>query len=298
MARKARSAETRALAGRLALALGFMVRDPARAARILESHAPEQSAALFAELKTREAAAVLARMTPRHAARHLGTLELDQSTAILKAFGTVDAAATLRCMDGRRRTAILRRLPSRQSVALNWVLGHPETSIGAWTNSDVLALAGDISAQEALKQIQQADSAPGEFVYVVNRGRQLLGLVSVTDLLRAKPDTPIAKLLLPPPTTLQAQASLGSAASLRAWQLRSALPVVDRRQHFVGVLDRSELNRGLEQGELEGAGTTMGDTLLEATEAYWTGLSALWSASFSLLTTARERLEDTRGRNP
>ncbi len=287
MARQTRSAESRALAGRMALARGFMIRDPARSARILENHAPEHSAALFAELKARHAAAVLARMTPRHAALHLGTLSPDDAASILKELGAVDIAAILRSTDGRRREAILRRLSKRLSVSLNWTLGHPDTSVGAWTDADVLALAGDISAQEALRQIQHADPAPRERLFIIDRNRRLLGMVGATALLRAPANAPIAKLLQGSPMTLQAQASLSSASSLPAWQIHTALPVVDRQQHFVGVLYRTELDRGLAQGGSDKSGGNLGDTLLEATEAYWSGLSALWRATFSLLTSTR-----------
>lgn len=286
MARQARSAESRAQVGRLALALGFMARDPVRSARILEGHPPEHSAELLAELKPKQAAAILSWMTPGHAARHLGALSPDDSTTILKQLDTVDAAAILRSLDSRRRAAILRRLPSRQSVALNWALGHTDTSVGAWTDTEALALASDITAQEALKQVQGTSARPGDCLFVVNRQKRLQGMVSVTTLLRAPAESSIKTYVEQVPMQLQAQSSLGSASQLQAWQLQNVLPVVDRQQRFVGVLHRSELDRGLAQGNVEASGATLTDTLLEASEAYWSGLSALWRASFGLLTTS------------
>lgn len=290
MARRTRSAESRAQAGRLALALGFMARDPLRAARILEGHAPEQSTELLAELSTRQAANVLAKMTPRHAARHMSGLSPDDAAKILKELAAVDVGAILRCADGRRREAVLRRLSRRQAVGLNWLLSHPETSVGAWTDAGVLALAADITVQEALRQIQRADSTSGEWLFVVSRSRRLRGMVSTTMLLRTNADKPLAPLLERVPATLQAQASLVSAASLQAWQQLHALPVLDRQQNFVGALRRAELDRALALDVGGGNTSNISDTLLEASEAYWSGLSALLKASFSLLTsTSRER---------
>lgn len=298
MARQTRSAESRAQTGRMALALGFMVRDPLRAARILESHAPEHSAELLTGLKTRNAAAVLAKMTPRHAARHLSALSPDEAARILKELAAVDVAAILRCADGRRREAVLRRLSRRQSVSLNWLLSHPETSVGAWTDASVLALAADITAQEAVRQIQRAESTSGEWVYVISRSRRLRGMVSTTALLRATADKPLATLLERVPATLQAQSSLVSASTLQAWQTQHTLPVLDRLQNFVGVLQRAELDRAL---ALDSAGSTsvnISDTLLEASEAYWSGLSALIKASFSLLTSPPKIQQNAKEREP
>lgn len=298
MARQARSAETRAQAGRHALALGFLLRDPSRSARILEGHAPEHSAELLAALKPRQAAAILSKMTPRHAAQHLGELSPDDSTTILKQLSMVDAVAVLRSLDARRRAAILRRLPSRQSVALNWSLSHPETSVGAWADAEALVLAADLSAQDALRQVQRAAAKPGESLFVINRQRRLLGMVSVTALLRAAAESPITAVMEPAPTALQAQASLGSAASLLSWRRHNALPVVDRQQHFVGVLQRSELDRGLAQGDSESPSGNLADVLLEASDAYMAGLSALWRAGFSLLTVTRGKQNDTPANPP
>ncbi len=298
MARQTRSAESRAQAGRMGLALGFMIRDPVRAARILEGHAPEHCAELFAELKTRNAASVLSKMTPRNAARHLAELSPDDAAKILKELSPLDIAAILRCVDGRRRQAILRRLSRRQSVNLNWLLSHPDTSIGAWTDAGTLALASDLSAQEALRQIQRADSAGGEWVFVVSRGRRLRGMISTTALLRATADQPIADLLARVPTTLQAQASLISASSLQAWQQQHVLPVLDRQQNFVGVLHRAELDRALGMDSTGNSTTNLSDTLLEASEAYWSGLSALLRASFGLITSPTARQDRTKDHPP
>lgn len=264
--------------------MSFMIRDPTRAARILEGHAPDHSADLFAELNTRNAANVLGKMTPRHAARHLGAHSPDEAAKILRELGAVDIAAILRCADGRRREAILRRMSKRQSVGLNWVLSHPETCVGAWTDAQALVLAADISAQEALGQIQKDNVKSGELIFAVNRGRKLKGMVSTTTLLRADANAPIANLLERVPTTLQAQASIISADSLQAWQLQHALPVLDRQQNFVGVLYRSELDRALALDTAGSSASNLSDTLLEAGEAYWSGLSALFRASFSLFT--------------
>jgi predicted transcriptional regulator len=118
-------------------------------------------------------------------------------------------------------------------------------------------------------------------------------MVSTTTLLRSAPDKPLATLLERMPTTLQAQASLVSASSLQAWQQQHALPVLDRQQNFVGVLHRSELDRALALGSTGSNPMSISDTLLEASEAYWSGLSALVRASFSLLTSPSSKGKDS-----
>jgi Mg/Co/Ni transporter MgtE len=281
--------------GRIALALGFLQKAPERAARILELHAPACGVQLLERVDAEIAAAVLCCMTPRHAAAHLDALEDDPAAGILRCVSAVAAAPVLRALAARRRAALLRRLPSRQAVTLNWLLSHPDNSVGAWTDARAFTLSAELSAQEALAQIRDAESAPGESLYVLGRQGRLQGVVTATGLLRAANSELVGGLCSKPPAPLQAQASLASAASLHGWQLHNALPVVERNQQFVGVLERDALERGLMHGGGEEPSGRLTDTLLEATQAYWSGLSALWQTTFGLLTAPAAREERPPG---
>lgn len=279
--------------GQVALALGFLEKAPERAARILELHPAEFSKVLLERLDAAIAAAVLSAMAPRHAADRIEQLDEDRATKILRSLSAVEAAPMLRALRTRRRAVLLRRLPSRQAVTLNWLLGHASDSVGAWTDARALTLSTELTAQEALAQVRDAEHAPGETLYVLGRHARLTGVVNTTTLLRAANSENLGMLCDKPPTPLQVQATLASAASLHGWQLHNALPVIDRNRQFVGVLRREALERGLMHAALDEETGRLADTLLEATQAYFTGLSALWEASFGLLTAPLAR---TRGR--
>lgn len=284
--------------GSTELALGLLRKDPERAARILESHAPELGVQLLQPLDAGEAAAVIGGMLARHAAVFLDRLEEEFSAKVLRDIPAVQAAPILRVLPARRRAALLQRLPSRRAVTLNWLLSHTDDSVGAWTDTRVFTLSAGLSAQEALVQIRNADPAPGETHYVLGKQGRLQGVVTTTRLFRAASTELVAGLCSKPPAPLQAQATLASAASLHGWQLHNALPVLDRNQQFTGVLTRE----GLEHGLMHETGTDqpgrLADTLMEATQAYWTGLSALWETTFGLLTAPMSLKRGARGEAP
>ena len=266
-----------------ALTLAFLADHPAEAARVVETLPVPDAAALLAEIPARIGAPVLTAMLTTAAARMLAALDDAHVLALLTQAGTQTSVALLRHVPDPRRTCLIDGLPTVAALASRMLLGFPEDAVGAWADPAVIALAPTTTATQALQRVRQGQETGVERILVVDAERKLLGDVSLEALLHAPESMTVAALMHPTATTLPAMMPIAAATALRAWEEGSALPVVDREEHLIGVLHRSALSRAMRERvrHLQADTTTSVTGLL--TSGYWNIFSALSSATLALL---------------
>jgi len=131
----------------------------------------------------------------------------------------------------------------RQSMSL--LLGYPEGSAGRVMNPNYLALPADTPAHEALQRLRESPLDPEylQMVLVLGEGRQYLGYVTATQLLKAPPGAPLKMLLSDAPVAVSAYDSQDKVAEMFARRQYPLIAVVDREGRLVGAIDAE---RGLE----------------------------------------------------
>ena len=264
--------------------LAFLDGHPVEAARVIETLAAGDTAALFESISPRLGAPVLSAMLPPAAARILIRLDEAQALALLSAASTQAAVGMLRHVEEPTRRRMLASLPPATGIATQLLLGFPDDAVGAWTDPDVIALAPNLSAAQALQQVRAPEAPEVDTVYVTDAARHPQGEIALQALLRAPEETPVAALMQPIAVTLSAMMPIGSAINLGAWQRAGSLAVVDHDKRLLGVLRRSRLAqaalgrarpaRGYE-GEASVTGVLAG--------GYWAIVSGLAGAALALL---------------
>ena len=276
-----------------ALTLAFLADHPAEAARVVETLSVSDAAALLAEIPARVGAPVLTAMLTTAGARLLATLDDEHVLSLLAHAGTQTSVALLRHIPDPRRTRLIAGLPTVAALASRMLLGFPEDAVGAWADPEVVALAPTTSAIQALQRVRQGQETGVERILVVDAERKLLGDVSLEALLHASESITVAALMHSTATTLSAMMPIAAAAALRAWEQGSALPVVDREEHLIGVLHRSALSRAMRERttHLQADGARSVTALLAG--SYWSVIAGLASAALAILPVVdRVRAED------
>lgn len=276
------------------LGLAFAQSHPQDAARVLASLQSAEAAAFVERVPPRVAAPLLQAMLPLVAASLLEHVEDARAARLLEALGAQAAAAVLRHVPATRRKALLADLPLAVAVPTRIGLGFPEDSVGAWTDLDVLALPPETTAAAALERLRAADHEH-ERVLVVGEQARLLGVVELAALLRAPAQARLDAVARPAAPTLPAVTSLSAAADHPGWERASALPVVERGEHLVGILRRATLLRALQQsrpGERSAEGESLAGALARV---YWNTLAGGVSAAVSLLPLEQPDQEDAGG---
>ncbi len=99
------------------------------------------------------------------------------------------------------------------------LLGYPEDSAGGIMTTEYIALAGPPDRREAIDRLRELepDAETIYYVYVTDDDGRLVGVLSLRDLIVAKPDTPISDVMINEPITVSVPTTrTTSPASSRA----------------------------------------------------------------------------------
>lgn len=229
-----------------ALTFAFMRAHPEDAARVLESLPPSDVVAMMQELPARLTAGVLQHVRPSLAAAVLHGVDRNRGSALLAMLETSMAARVLRQVTEERRVALLSQLRTAKGVALRLILAVPDNSVGAWVDADCVTLTPELTAAAARERAASA-SGNAERIVLLDEARRPISWVTLHDVLRAAPDTPVSKLALPIPAVLIAATPLSAGLLHPAWRSTSVLPVTTRTGAFLGLLRHERLQQVLDQ---------------------------------------------------
>lgn len=275
------------------LGRAYLAAHPADAARVLEALPTHEASTLFLAVEPNLAAPVAAAMLPTAAARILS--DLPESAAIALAAGTSAPAlaAILRHVAPELRSRLIAALPAPAAVAARMLLGFPEDSVGAWTDTGLVTVPAAASAATALDEVRAAPDSTLDQVYVVDAERRLAGCIGIHALLRADPRALAGSLARPTTATLSAMMTMTAARASTHWDRAQALPVLDRDQRLIGVLRRAALARALRprsRGTDAGSGADSVTGVLAV--SYWGLLSGISAAALSLLPAVKRVLPE------
>jgi len=258
------------------LTQAFLSKHPDIAARVLEGQAADEVAVLFSELPVRLILPVVRRINPAMAARVLLSMDFDDQVAIFSQLGPRNSANVLRNWPAEKRTQVFKSLPTLLSGRIRVLLDYAPDVVGSIMNTEFITAnvhhpVGDIEAViRKLKIDHQYD------VYVVDDELCLRGAVSVLKLLREDSKKPVHQIMDRNIASITATTNITSAINHIGWESRTALPVVDRDQHVVGILHqamclaRPEIRDSLDTG--------LGYLAADVLDLYWMGWKSIFGA--------------------
>jgi magnesium transporter len=238
VAKKLKATELVAIIERLTdteRAIVYRVLPKALALEVFESLAPALQSELIDQLNSEEVAAIFSKLDPDD---RVGLLdELPASVAQL----------------------LLTGLSAKERSLTGEVLGYSQGSIGRRMSPEYIALKESDSVSQALTKVK-GKLSDAETIYtlpVIDSSRQLVGVVSLRDLMRAAGRNKIAKIMQEP-HMVNASDDEEFAARICSDLKVLALPVVDNEQRLVGILTVDDALRILEEEESEDAARSGG----------------------------------------
>lgn len=238
IARKLKSAELVTLLERLNLrerAIVYRVLPKAVALEVFESLDPALQGELLEELNSEEISAIFAKLDP------------DDRVGLLD---ELPAGVAKRLLTG---------LSAKERGLTSEVLGYAQGSIGRRMSPEYISVKDTDSISQALTKVKgKLQSA--ETIYtlpVVDSSKQLVGVVSLRDLMRTASRVKVSKIMSEP---LMVNASDDEEFAARTCSDMKvlALPVVDNERRLVGILTVDDALRILEKEESEDAARTGG----------------------------------------
>ena len=223
------------------LILAYIDKRPDAAGRALAGMEPDDAAALLEGIPTRFATRVLTHMGTWAACGLLQRMAAHKAGAILGGFNYQHAASLVRLMTAAVRNRLLRELPAELQSDLHTTLSYPRDSVGAHMTVSILTQRMDHTVGDARDQIRRATGADTGCVIVVDDNHRLAGVVPLVALFRYARSTPLEDVMESDVAPVSARARIAAVRDLDGWDRYSSLPVVSRRKHIIGTLNRAAL---------------------------------------------------------
>ncbi len=233
---------------------------PEDAADILEELDEEAAGDLLADLEPEDAAEVLEEINPGHAADIVEELPTATVVEVLEELEPEDAADILAEVDRETRELLLEAMTPEAADDIRDILEYEPDSAGGLMTTDVAALPVGMTAGEAIERIRQLHEELEElsYVYVVDDGGRLVGVISFRDLVFARPGAGLDEVMVPNPVAVTPDTDREEVAELAQRYHLFAVPVVDDDRRLLGIVTADAVIEAVQQEASEDFAAAMG----------------------------------------
>ncbi len=212
---------------------------PEQQQELLPLLAPENSADIFEELEDEDVIEIANRMETEHLVEIIDEMEPDEAADLLGDIPQEQAEEVLSQIDEAEEVRLL--------------LEHPdETAGGVMTALDVRIIQ-NMTVDEAIWHLRHLspDTEEVYYLFVQDKTDRLVGVISLRQLVVAKPGTLIRDIMDENPLYVHVHADQEEAARLMQRYDLLALPVVDANHKLVGMITYDDLLDVLEDEATE-----------------------------------------------
>ena len=211
---------------------------------------PADIADILEQLDAEEAGAFLDRLAPEVAADTLNEVESPLQSEILSELGPErasdlleilppdDAADILADMPRPEAERLLSLMPANEARPIRELLRYGAQTAGGIMTTEVLALAQDLTVEEALTYLREHSKHLEMiyYLYIVDAKRHLIGIVSLRELVIAQPGTRLQALMDRDVIKVSVNTDQEEVARVIAKYDLLGVPVVDSEERLVGLI--------------------------------------------------------------
>lgn len=197
---------------------------------------------------------VLTILEPRRRAEIFGNLDEEIQVGLAETLKRQELAVVVTHMSGDERVDLLKKLPEDKQESLFPVLAqaeredirrlssYPEGTAGAVMTSDYATLLPGQTADEAIQKLRREapDKETIYYSYVVDSSRRLIGLLSLKDLILARPERRVEEIMHRDLIFAHVEEDQEEAARKISKYDLIALPVVNGNRVLMGIITHDD----------------------------------------------------------
>jgi len=195
---------------------------------------------LFNTLYEREpekAADVLSELNPEDAAEILVELPITQISDLFQMTPSDDVARILNLLPKEMKTSILASMEEKPTEDVMGLLDHEEETAGRIMSPNFYALNQQTNVSDAITAMQlEGDVESAFYLYVVNDEGELVGVISLRQLMFSRPNMPLKDFMTKEVISVHTETDQEDVARIVADYNLVAIPVVDSSNKLVGVI--------------------------------------------------------------
>jgi magnesium transporter len=209
--------------------------DIAHLFRYFELHEQKTLFDLMPDLN--RAADVMAELEPESWLRLAELLDNDYLISIVHEMADDDSAVFIRSLPDELAEEILAKLHDDQSEDVEHLLGYNEDTAGGIMSTDVFSLDQETTVKQAIEALQDSEDYEMVFyVYVTDEHNNLVGVLSLRQLLTIPPETKLCNIMSTNVMRVRTDMDQEEVAGLVAKYNILAIPVVDDHGKLIGLI--------------------------------------------------------------
>ncbi len=158
--------------------------------------------------------------------------------ALMTAMSHDERADLFKQLDEVAQEAILPALSKAEREDLRRLAAYEEWTVGSVMTSDYATLKPEMSSSAAIDalRMQAIEAETIYYAYIIDDERKLIGVISLRDLLTARPRQKVSELMDTEPVWVRADEEQEEAARVIARYDLLAVPVLDNNDRLVGIV--------------------------------------------------------------
>lgn len=220
---------------------------------ILEDVGMDSALVVFRMLPKDISADVFARISPDRQMDLINSITHRELSFIIEELDFDDKIDVLEELPANLVDKILEKTPKEERSQINTFLNYPENSAGTLMTPDYISLQKGMTVKEALSYIKKEgmDSETIYTCYVKDRGRKLLGILSLRTLVISDSDETISNLMHEDFISVNVYDDQEEVSAIFRKYGFLAIPVVDNEKRLVGIITVDDILDVIEEETTE-----------------------------------------------
>jgi magnesium transporter len=229
------------------------------ASKVASTLTPERAAEVFEEMPAVKAAEVVTRMDSAGAADVLEEMDPDDRVDVLD-----------ECAE-ETHDAVVAELEDEERSEVETLEQYASDTAGGIMTTDVTRLYEGLTVGDAIETLRRLSEEVEQmfYSYVVDRRGHLVGVLSMRDLILAKPDTPLSRIMRPEVRSVTVTMDQEEVAQLFRRYDYLAMPVVDERHRLIGLITVDDIVDVLQEETTEDVHKLFGAGAEERLDSPW-----------------------------
>ena len=211
---------------------------PADLAEIISEVSQKERTALFGSLDVETAAEALHELEPQVQADIIDDMSKEKASDILEQMPPDEAADVLGDLPEAKAQELIQMMDKDEAEDVQELLEHEDNTAGGLMTTEFLSFPEDMTVEDAIRDLRLAapDVESIYYLYIVDAEERLVGVISLKNLILARPHEKMHEIMKTPVKTLPPDAKQTDVAELISKYNFLAAPVVDENMIMHGIV--------------------------------------------------------------
>ncbi len=207
-------------------------------AKILLELSEQERKKLYEHLDNSTLASIIEELEYDMQAVFIKELGVKRAVAILNEMSSDEAADLLGELEEEEAEKLLSLMKQEEAEEVRGLLSYPEESAGSIMTTEYVAVKKGRTAEQTIELLRHSapDAETIYYIYVVDDNDVLVGVLSLRDLIVAKPQTKIEDIMYEKVVSVRADMDQEDVATVIEKYDFLAVPVVDEKKHLLGII--------------------------------------------------------------